>query len=376
MEEEEIDFFLIFNSTNIFYLTGFSFIPTERPLVLIINQEEPIFFIPELELNHVNSQVPFVTEIFSYFDYPGDVHPTQQLADILKKELNASNKKITSESSSPPGYWGYKGPKIESVLNQPIDVNSDIIIDMRIIKEPEEIDLLKESSHWAGKAHEYLQKYTREGENEINVSIKASQEASKDLQKSLGKKHQPRGWTMFPAFSGYRGQIGKYSAFPHAMTQGFTFNKGDVLVTGATSNIYGYHSELERTMFIGEPSKRQEEIFNVMLKAQTTALNAVKPGLTCADIDIATRKVIKDEGYSNLLKHHTGHALGLEGHERPFLDIGDLTILKQGMVFSCEPGLYELGLGGFRHSDTFVVKEDGIEILTKYPRELMDLIIN
>ncbi|MFW9845060.1 MAG: M24 family metallopeptidase, partial [Candidatus Thorarchaeota archaeon] len=75
------------------------------------------------------------------------------------------------------------------------------------------------------------------------------------------------------------------------------------------------------------------------------------------------------------LNHHTGHAIGLEAHERPFLDIGDKTVLKEGMVFTCEPGLYDLKLGGFRHSDTFVVTEDGIEVTTEYPRDLSQLII-
>lgn len=376
LNKSQIDTYIVFNSNNIFYLTGYAFIPTERPLVLIINNSEVNFFVPELEVQHVSHQVPFVRQIFSYFDYPNNVHPIQSLVEILKKELKVTDEKLAAESPGAPGYWGYKGPRLEEVYNKQIKLLPDVITDMRLYKDDKEIQLLQESSKWASKAHEYLQRYTKQNENEIDVSIRASQDASKEMQKSLGDDYRPRGWTTFPAHAGYRGQIGVHSAFPHATTQGLVFKKGDVVVTGASSNVYGYNSELERTMFIGEPSTKQKELFTIMLQAQSLALETIKPGITCADVDKKTRQFIKDKGYSNLLRHHTGHSLGLEGHERPFLDVGDKTELKPGMVFSCEPGLYEIGFGGFRHSDTFVVTEDGKEVLTKYPRELSELIIN
>ena len=92
-------------------------------------------------------------------------------------------------------------------------------------------------------------------------------------------------------------------------------------------------------------------------------------------MDKAATAVIKDAGYSNLLRHHTGHALGMEGHERPFLDPGDETVMQPGMVFSNEPGIYEIGYAGFRHSDTILITEDGSEVLTYYPRDLESMII-
>jgi len=375
LEQKEIKTYFVFNSHNIFYLTGFSFIPTERPLALIINDGMVSFFVPSLEVEHVQAQVPFLSNIYSYFDYPSDIHPMEQLATAINNEMKISNNSIASEYPGAPGYWGYTGPKLEKVLKSSIKILPELVMDLRVIKSIAEVDLLKESSKWAEKAHKYLQDYTSEGENEIDVSIRASKDTSEEMQTTLGKDYYLRGWTMFPAVAGYRGQIGSYSAFPHALTQGFTFKKGDTLVTGATSNVYGYHTELERTMFIGEPSARQAELFKVMLKAQTAALESVKPGKTCADIDKITRNVFKEAGFTNLTRHHTGHGLGMEGHERPFLDFGDPTVLKPGMVFSCEPGIYQIGLGGFRHSDTFVVTKEGAEILTNYPSELSELIL-
>ena len=375
LEEKDLETFLIFNSKNIFYLTGFSFIPTERPMLMILHKGEVNFFVPSLEIDHVQHQVPFVSEVFSYFEYPDEKHPMYHLSDVLMKELKVSPRKVASEAPGASGYWGYHGPTLEEVTGLKFELLSDLIMDMRAIKEPEEIELMRESAKWADRAHKYLQEYTEVGANEIDVTIKASTQGSRDMVETLGDDYHPTGFSLFPAIALYRGQIGPNSYFPHALSKGLTFKKGDTLVTGASSDVYGIHSELERTMFMGEPSDRQKKRFEAMIAAQSAALGAVEAGVKCADIDHAARKAWKEHGVMDLVRHHTGHGLGMEGHERPFLDIGSEDVLEVGMIFSCEPGIYEKGLGGFRHSDTFVVTEDGAEIVTKYPREIEALII-
>ncbi|MHA1637161.1 MAG: M24 family metallopeptidase, partial [Candidatus Thorarchaeota archaeon] len=375
LDELGIDTFLVSNSKNVFYLTGFSFIPTERPILLIIHNGDVIFFVPKLEIDHVEHQVPFTLEIYSYFEYPDVRHPMEYLSEVLANEIRIQPEKVAAEYSGAPVYWGYKGKTFEETTGLAFQMLPDIIMDMRVIKEPAEIDLMRESSRWADRAHKYLQDYTEVGANEIDVTIRASTQGSHDMVKELGDNYRPTGFSIFPAIALYRGQIGINSYFPHALSKGLTFKKGDTLVTGASSDVYGIHSELERTMFMGEPTTRQNKLFEIMLTAQNAALDAAAPGVSCADVDKAARQVFKDGGVFNLVRHHTGHALGMEGHERPFLDIGSKDILEIGMIFSCEPGIYEKGLGGFRHSDTFVVTDDGIDILTKYPREISDLII-
>ncbi len=375
LEQLNISTYLVIKPKNIFYLTGFSFIPTERPIILIIHQGEPYFFVPALEVEHANAQVPFIKETFSYFEYPDKTHPITHLAQAMRKEIKVDFTKMAAEAPGAPEYWGYQGPKFEEAFKTTVKIFPQLVMNMRIIKEPEEIDLIRESSFWAARAHQYLQNFTTEGKDEIEISIRASLEASKEMRRAFGPDYHPKGWGMFPAMAGYRGQIGPHSAYPHAMSQGLTFKKGDVVVTGATANVYGYHTELERTMFIGEPDNQKKAFFSAMLEAQSSVLEAIKPGLKCSDVDAIARKIIKERGYENFLRHHTGHALGLEGHKRPFLDTGDHTVLKPGMVFSCEPGIYIKDVGGFRHSDTFVVTEDGIEVLTQYPRDLSSLII-
>ncbi|MGY5859707.1 MAG: Xaa-Pro peptidase family protein [Candidatus Thorarchaeota archaeon] len=376
LNEDDLDTFLVFNSKNIFYLTGLSFIPTERPIILILHEGEVNFFVPSLEIDHVEHQVPFVSQVFSYFEYPDEKHPMYHLADNLMDDLKIQPNKVASEYSGASGYWGYKGPSLEDVTGLKFKLLPDMIMDMRVIKEPEEIEMMRESSKWADRAHKYLQEFTDVGANEIDVTIRASTQGSHDMVKELGDAYRPTGFSMFPAIALYRGQIGPNSYFPHALSRGLTFKKGDTLVTGASSDVYGIHSELERTMFMGDPSKKQKELYEAMMAAQNAALAAAGPGVRCAEVDKVARDAFKAKGVFHLVRHHTGHALGMEGHERPFLDIGSEDVLQPGMIFSCEPGIYEQGLGGFRHSDTFVVTEDGIEVTTKYPRDLTELIID
>jgi Xaa-Pro dipeptidase len=375
LQDIGIDTLLVFNSKNIFYLTGLAFIPTERPIVLIVDQGEVSFFVPSLEIDHVEHQVPFASQVFSYFEYPDETHPMHHLKRILLKELKMSPGRVASEAPGASSYWGYHGPKLEDVTGLKFTMLPDLIMDMRVIKDPEEIELMRESSKWADRAHKYLQEYTEEGANEIEVTIRASTSGSNDMMTELGSDYYPTGFSLFPAIALYRGQIGPNSYFPHALSRGLNFKKGDTLVTGASSDVYGVQAELERTMFMGPPSARQKKLFEAMVAAQDAALATAGPGVYCSDVDRATRDAFKDKGVSHLVRHHTGHGLGMEGHERPFLDIGSDVVLEPGMIFSCEPGIYEKGLGGFRHSDTFVVTEDGIDVLTEYPRDLDSLTI-
>jgi Xaa-Pro dipeptidase len=144
-------------------------------------------------------------------------------------------------------------------------------------------------------------------------------------------------------------------------------------VTGAGAAVWGYDSELERTMVVGKPSDDQRQMFDHMVALQDTAFEVIRPGQPCSSVDKAVRKYYEDHDLMPYWRHHVGHAIGLRYHEGPFLDIGDDTLIQPGMVFTVEPGLYAPNLGGFRHSDTVVVTEDGIEIITFYPRDLESL---
>jgi Xaa-Pro dipeptidase len=148
-----------------------------------------------------------------------------------------------------------------------------------------------------------------------------------------------------------------------------------MLVTETSAPVRGYNAELERGMVIGEPTDEMRRLFDHVVAAQQVAFDAIRPGVTCADVDGAVVRYFEENGLLPYWRQHTGHAIGLRNHEAPFLDIGDQTVIEPGMVFTIEPGLYQEGLGGFRHSDTVAVTDDGIDILTDYPRDIESLTI-
>jgi Xaa-Pro aminopeptidase len=128
-------------------------------------------------------------------------------------------------------------------------------------------------------------------------------------------------------------------------------------------------------MIVGEPTAAQVRGFEAMLALQTRAIEVMAPGVPVGEVELATARLAGDLGVEDNLRHHVGHSIGLEGHEAPFLDRGDEAVLETGMVFTVEPGVYIKDLGGFRHSDTVVITDDGRRVMTDYPRELKDLIV-
>ena len=128
-------------------------------------------------------------------------------------------------------------------------------------------------------------------------------------------------------------------------------------------------------MIVGEPTPDQVRAFDSMLALQTRAIEVLGPGVPAGEVELATVALAKELGVADNLRHHVGHSIGLEGHEAPFLDLGEETVLEAGMVFTVEPGVYFKALGGFRHSDTVVITDDGCRVMTDYPRELKDLIV-
>ena len=121
---------------------------------------------------------------------------------------------------------------------------------------------------------------------------------------------------------GFRGQIGKCSAYPHSLTRNAIIRKGDILGTGTGPMVGGYHSELERVMIVGEPTKEQEKYFNFMCRLQEIAFSTIKAGTKCSDVDKAVTKFYEDNNLIKYWRHHTGHAIGIGIHEAPFFDTG------------------------------------------------------
>jgi Xaa-Pro aminopeptidase len=364
---------VLFDNYYILYYTGFAFIPTERPVAFVMNAAgERALFVPRLEAEHARSNAQ-ADRVDHYLEYPHDPHPMEIFKRLLA-DLGI-NGRFGADHDGYPWILGYRGPSLSELTGGRVARLAGFVEDRMMVKSPAEAALIRESVKWAHLAHTLLQRYTRPGATETEVSQRASMEANLAMLDSIGPIYRAQSPFSEGASAGYRGQIGRNAAIPHALANNLTFRTGDVLVTGAGAPVWGYNSELERTMIVGPASEDQRRMFDHMLALQDTAFGALRPGERCADVDRAVRAYYEAHGLMPFWKHHTGHAIGLRYHEGPFLDIGDPTELQPGMVFTIEPGLYAPELGGFRHSDTVLITANGIEILTYYPRDLESLTI-
>lgn len=365
---------ILTNRDYLLYYTGFAFIPTERPIAFVMNAAgETGMFVPRLELEHAQSRA-VVQRVDHYLEYPSNPHPMDLFRKMLE-EMSLFAGDYAADHDGYPWIFGYRGPTFTDMAGQPPRPIIAFIEDQMMLKSPAEIALIKESIQWANLAHTLLQRYTRPGVTETEVSQRASHEATLAMLDAIGPLYRAQSYFAHGAEAGYRGQIGRNAAIPHALAANLTFQPGDVLVTGASAMMWGYFSELERTMIIGTPTDAQKYLFDHMLALQELAIHTLRPGIPCADVDRTLRTYYAQHDLMPYWKHHVGHAIGLRYHEGPFLDHGDETIIQPGMVFTIEPGLYDKATGGYRHSDTVLVTEAGAEVLTYYPRDLESLTI-
>jgi Xaa-Pro aminopeptidase len=359
---------VVFHPVRVTYLTGFAFYPTERPIALILPVDaDPVMMVPALEEQHLLSQARSV-KAHVYFEYPGREHPMLQLGKLAARLGHGAG----NWGADCDGYVdlnGYQGPPLSEVLGSKVSPISDAIDRMRMVKSPAELEILREAGHLAARAHRLLHKGLAVGRVERILCRQAEERTLADAA-ALGEGDT---WGFLSVIVTIL--AGTRTGMPHAATGMRRIQLGDGVVTICEAIAGGYHTELERTLFMGPPSERQRRYYEVAHDAQQLALSLLRPGALCAEIDAKVSKWFAAEGCSEFALHHQGHGLGLEGHERPFLDVGDGTVLEAGMVLSVEPGLYVPGIGGFRNSDTVVVGEREAETLTPYTHQLAELVV-
>jgi Xaa-Pro aminopeptidase len=372
MEAAGLDALAVFYPARIAYLTGFHHIPTERPIVLILGPNGySALVVPAVEKEHAES-VPGIDRVGVYFEYPGAEHPMELVAANLV-DINAKPKRTGADHDGYVPYWGYRGPRLSDLTGaRPVDAEM-LVESLRRVKSSTEIGCIQLSCDWASRAHRRMQDAIRTGKTEMECYVPAATETLFEMVAEM-PGWRPRGFGSTGLQSMFVG--GRSTAMPHGFVRGHGIAAGDVLVSGAGADIDGYHSELERTMIVGSPTAEQERAFDAMLSLQSRAIEVIAPGVPAGEVELACVQLARELGVESSIRHHVGHSIGLEGHEAPFLDRGDDAVLEPGMVFTVEPGVYFKELGGFRHSDTVVITEDGCRVMTSYPRELKDLIIS
>ncbi|HEV2140594.1 MAG TPA: Xaa-Pro peptidase family protein [Candidatus Dormibacteraeota bacterium] len=366
-----LDALCVFYPARVAYLTGFHPIPTERPIARVIGSSgQSSLVVPAVEKEHAESATS-VDQVRIYFEYPGAEHPMESIADVLA-DMNARADRTGADHDGYVPYWGYRGPRLSDLTGvEPLDAEL-IVESLRRVKSPAELACIQLSCDWAVRAHRRMQDAIKVGKTEMESYMPATNETLFEMVREM-PGWRPRGGDDTGIIAMFVG--GRATAMPHGFVKGHGVQPGDVLVSGAGANIDGYRSELERTMIVGEPTDEQRRAFDAMLALQSRAIEVMAPGVPAGEVELATVKLAEELGVADKLRHHVGHSIGLEGHEAPFLDRGDEAILEPGMVFTVEPGVYVKDLGGFRHSDTVVITQDGRRVMTDYPRELKDLTV-
>jgi Xaa-Pro dipeptidase len=360
--------YVLFEPAYIQYFTGFWFLSNERPIVYAQSAAgDELIFVPEFEVERTREEAAF-ERIESYPEYPGREHPMHALAAALADLGLAGG--VAVDADGYPGILGYQGPPLSEVTGADVTPVSDVIERMIACKSENEIALSRESTRGCAHAHRLLQDYTRPGATEAEVSLRAASESTLAMLEALGGAVGGLLGSGDGVKAGYRGQIGLRSSWAHAVAHNIEFRAGDVLVSETGAPVWGYNAELERALVIGPPTDQMRRFFDHMVAAQQVAFDALRPGVTCADVDSAVLAYFDEHALFPYWRQHTGHAIGLRNHEGPFLDVGDPTPIEPGMVFTIEPGLYDPEVGGFRHSDTVVVTPDGYDLLTDYPSDL------
>jgi Xaa-Pro dipeptidase len=372
VQAQRLSGFVLFDEQYIKYFTNFGFLATERPVAVASTADgELAAFVPEFEVERVRAETGF-DRVESYPEYPGIEHPMLLLQRVLD-DMGVRGA-MGADQDGYPGILGYQGPALSEVTGSTVAPLAAFIESLMVVKSDAEVELIRQSARWCEHAHRLLQEYSRPGATEAQASLRAGHEATLAMYEALGPDVGQQA-SSDGVSAGYRGQIGLRSSWAHAVAHNIEFQPGDVLVTETSAPICGYNAELERAMVIGTPTDEMRRLFDHMVAAQQVAFGAFRPGATCADVDRAVLGYFEDNGILGYWKQHTGHAIGLRNHEAPFLDVGDHTPIRPGMVFTIEPGVYDGAVGGFRHSDTVVVTAEGIDILTDYPSDLESLTI-
>jgi Xaa-Pro dipeptidase len=367
MKKRKLNALVLLNATDVIYTTGYFHLPTERPLAALIpDSGDPALFIPGLETDQV--KLWWVKDYEAYFDFPGPVNRVQWIFERVAKR-GFGGGRIGVEEPTPTRMKHIKAGAPKATI---VDAG-DLIEQQRWIKDEDEIKLMQRAMYFA----DFTVKAGRDfvaskGEVTEDQILKAAADAVAD--KMSAELTDVVGVGIDPPFGGLV-PFGKRSAFPHAIPSKDKLKSGDALILSFGAQLGGYTVECERSFCVGKPNDYAKKLYDAMLAAHDTGVENLKEGAIAEDVDKKSLDQIRKAGLGDFLKHRTGHGIGLEAHESPWIAEGDKTVLRQGMVFSCEPGVYDPNWGGFRHSDTVVVRKDKGEVLNKYPTRLEDMII-
>lgn len=354
MKKEKLDAIVLNPGFSFMYLTGLDFHLMERPTILLITKNGEIqLILPELEASRA-SKVFSKNCIFTYSDNPA------LWSDFFKQtigKLNLDQCKIGVEANR------FRFLEFELIQNSLPNCNivsaSSVFSDFRLIKDSHEIEKMQKAANIAQNALLETLKQPVEGltEKQLAAELKINllREGTSDLP-------------FAPIVA-----AGENTADPHATPTDHVISDGELLLVDWGASYDGYVSDITRTFAVGNVDPIFYEIAKIVENANLQGKLASKPGVTAGSVDDASRKIITEAGYGEFFTHRTGHGLGMDAHESPYIFSENLQILKAGMVFTIEPGIYLQGRGGIRIEDDVVITNTGSNSLTNLPRDLIQI---
>ncbi|MFC7156280.1 M24 family metallopeptidase [Halomarina halobia] len=346
----DADAVVLFPSRNLFYLTGFDETPGERHLLFVLPRTgDPVFLVPEL----YGEQVREATRVADVRTWADDDDPLAHLERAVA-DCDLSGGRVLVDDTM----WARFTQDLRRVLpDASFGLASEAIAPLRLRKDAAEVDALRRSAAVADRVAEEVRAL---GGDAVGIT-------EAELAREIERRLADAGGEGVP-FEPLVGS-GPNGAKPHHAHGDREIGAGDPVVLDFGTVVDGYPSDQTRTVvFAGEPPERFREAHGVVREAQETAVRAVAPGVEAGAVDAAARGVIEDAGYGEYFVHRTGHGVGLDVHEEPYLVAGNGRELESGMVVSVEPGVYLPGEFGVRIEDLVLVTEDGAERLNDADR--------
>ncbi|MGE8227581.1 MAG: M24 family metallopeptidase [Stenotrophomonas sp.] len=350
MAEHGIDAVFIGAGSSLTYFTGMRWWDSERLTGVILPRKgEPVYVTPEFERVRTLEQIKLGNDVRGWQE---DEDPYALVAKVLR-DMGHATGTLGMEEAVP--YFRAKG--IADALPQAKVVPAwPVVSGCRRVKSAAELALMKLANEATLAVYEAVWKALKPGMTEQDISGLLA---------------------MAYARTGLNGDasvnIGKYTASPHGSDKPQHLVEGTPIIFDGGCRAGGYTSDITRTVVLGQPDDEIRKVFDIVLKAQTAALNAARPGVAMGDVDAAARKVISDSGYGpdyRYFSHRLGHGIGLDMHEWDYLVRGNKHLLEPGMTFSDEPGIYIPDRFGVRLEDILYVTEDGAALMTPQSRSI------
>lgn len=344
LSARDVDVLLASLGSDLPYLTGYEAMPLERLTMAVIPRAgEAVLVVPELEAPRVEPR----PGVFSIHPWGETEDPIAIVADLVG---GASTAMIGDHT------WAVFLLALQEALPGTTFTSARPVTEaLRIIKEPAEIELLRRAGASADRVAALLASHQFSGKTESQVS------------REVGALLEANG-TDIAAFAIVAS--GPNGASPHHEPGDRVITEGDAIVVDFGGTVGGYGSDTTRMFHVGEPSDRYREVHDAVQAAQKAGVAAVRPGVTAESIDAAARRVIVDAGYGDYFIHRTGHGIGLDGHEDPYIIDGNTQLVTEGMAFSIEPGIYLPGEFGVRIEDIVVCTSEGVERMNLSPRSV------